>query len=170
MAGQKVNMTRKTLLLYMVLECLTTSCIQNKNDAHAIKEYTSDTKTNKDTSLLKLNADLLYQGDNYEDAFIEYKRLIKLDSLNGQFHFRVGYCLAQLNRHSESVEYYLRSAELKFEEYDSYYSVGILFYTILGDDKKALYYFDRCLEIKPDAKDVQEIVDKLNRKIGRIDV
>jgi tetratricopeptide (TPR) repeat protein len=121
-----------------------------------------------DTSALRLTAHLLYQRNQYEDALKEYNKLIKYDSLNGQFNFRIGYCLAQLGKDTISVKYYKRSADLKYREYDSYFALGLIYSVgTLDDYEKAIYYFKKCLEINPKAKDVEKILRQLTENESR---
>jgi tetratricopeptide (TPR) repeat protein len=157
-------------IIILVIIFLTISCGTgtDQRKVNGDDKQLLDQATTIDTSALRLTAHLLYQRNQYEEAIDEYNKLIRYDSLNGQFNFRIGYCLAQLGRDSASVKYYKRSADLKHREYDSYYALGLI-YSIgtLSDKKKAIYYLNKCLEINPKAKDVKGLLGRLTEEKGK---
>ena len=167
--GQFRNMRIDTIVVLVII-FLTTSCRKgtDRQKVNGDDKPLLDQGTTIDTSALRLTAHLLYQADQHEEAIDEYKKLIKYDSLNGQFNFRIGYCLAQLRRDSASVIYYKRSADLKYREYDSYYALGLI-YSIgtLYDKKKAIYYLKKCLEINPKAEGVEVLLGQLTKEEGK---
>ena len=83
-------------IVVLVIIFLTTSCRKgtDRQKVNGDDKPLLDQGTTIDTSALRLTAHLLYQADQHEEAIDEYKKLIKYDSLNGQFNFRIGYCLA----------------------------------------------------------------------------
>lgn len=107
---------------------------------------------------LRTNANLLYKENKYSEAVEAYDKLIKIDSLNGQLYFRRAYSLCQINKHQNSVTDYQRSASLGYKKFDSYYSLGIIYMTILLDDSLSIMYFKKCLEIDPNSEKVKDIL------------
>ena len=149
------------LMIFSLL--LLYSCNRNETP----KETDSIESTSKvlpDTSLLIASANLYYQSENYTQAAKEYEELIALDSTNGKFYFRQAYSYARLHNYEKAIPAYLKAADLAFEPYDCYYSVGIIYYTILFDDKKSRIYFEKCLEIDPNSQEAKDFLNKLSDK------
>ncbi|TRX62667.1 hypothetical protein FNH22_00810 [Fulvivirga sp. M361] len=111
---------------------------------------------------LKIKADKYYQADDYENALKLYTDLIYQDSSVGEFWYRRGYSLAQLNYHETSVPDYLKSIELDYRRYDSYYTLGLYHATILRNDSLAHYYLNKALELKPSSSEVNDILKTLS--------
>jgi tetratricopeptide (TPR) repeat protein len=118
-------------------------------------ETETDNETNNDLSDI---ANKLYFENRYLEAVSAFDKAIEMDSLNGELYFRRAYSLCQVNMHERSIPDYLKSASLGFNEFDSYYSIGILYMTILHDDSIAEHYFNKCLQIDPNSEQVKEML------------
>jgi len=120
-----------------------------------------NTTLNKDTVEMNLKAHLLYVNKEYLEASQEYSELIKIDSLNGKYHYRKGYCLAQLSSYNEAIIYYQQASILNYDKFECFKSIGIIYYFMINDNKRAEEYFSKCLEIKPKDKEVEKYMAEL---------
>lgn len=117
----------------------------------------------KDTAELNLRAHLLYINKEYLGAIQEYSELIEIDSLNGKYYYGTGYCLAQLSRYDESISYYQRAADLDYDKFECFKSIGIIYYFMLKDNEHAANYFIKSLEINPNDKEVKSFLLDINK-------
>src|ERR1700704_2150414 len=96
--------------LIVISQCtLKTKISENKpskNESPVANDINLDSKK-IDTSRIRTMANLLYQRDEYKEALQKYDQLIRVDSLDGESNFRKAFCLAQLDRFTESLPYYL---------------------------------------------------------------
>ena len=117
----------------------------------------------KDTAQLNLEAELMYSSDQYTEALELYSRLLSVDSLKGKFNYRKGFCLLRLLRYKEAMHYYLRSIDLNYKKFESYKTLGIIYYMSLNDYTQAKKYFEKCLEINPNAADVKKYLIEIEK-------
>ncbi len=152
-----------TSLMVLTVQCRTGHKEQVEEKQNLIESDSSHSTLNTDSSMIKTMANILFQTNEYQKALEKYNRLIELDSLNGQFYFRKAYCLVQLNRHSESVKYYLKAADLGFERFESFRSLGITYSFVIKNDKQAVIYFKKCLEIDPNSEEVKKFLREIQK-------
>src|SRR5690606_1760399 len=91
--------------------------------------------------------DSLYNGDNYEEAVKYFDTLITIDSLNGEYYFKRGYCEAMLFKYHESTIDYKKAIQFKYRESSAYFNLGLNYSSI--DDSLAIHFFYKCLEVDP---------------------
>ena len=139
-----------SLFIVMLILAITMQCKERKanenNDSNEIENLSSDLA--KDTSMLALSADLLIKNGQYHEASMEYSKLIKIDSSNGKFLFRKGYCLTQIDSPFQALKYYIKAAESKFHEAECYYVIGTI-HGIEGRDSLAIVYLEKALALEP---------------------
>jgi tetratricopeptide (TPR) repeat protein len=92
-------------------------CSKKNNDDSKVQERVN---SSLDTGSLALSAHLYYEKEMYIEAFNEYSLLKKHDSLNGEYYYRCGYCLVQLNRHEESIGDFIKAAKLGYNPCKAY--------------------------------------------------
>jgi|GEM_PF-1294146 len=94
--------------------------------------------------LLKAKADSFYNLNEYLQAINYFDTLIRIDSLNGEYYFKRGYCEGKLFRFPESTGDYLEAVNLGYRKTTAYFNLG-LNYSIV-DDSIAINYFEKCLK------------------------
>ncbi len=122
-----------------------------------------------DTSALIVKAALLYAKDQYEEAIESYNELLSIDSLNGEYYYKIGYCLAQLHKDSAAIKNYIRATELNFRKFDACRSIGLI-YAIgpLKNNSKAIEYLNKCLVINPEANDIKKLIREIKHESNEV--
>jgi hypothetical protein len=121
-----------------------------------------------DTSLLRTEANLSFQTGSYLDAVKAYTTLISVDSVNGMYHFRRAYGMAQLNKYDSAARDYQISANLGYREFHSNLNAAFLYMTILNQDSLAKVHLNRCVELAPDSvrpKELLRILEDQKRNV-----
>ncbi|MFT7035436.1 MAG: tetratricopeptide (TPR) repeat protein [Cyclobacteriaceae bacterium] len=139
-------------------------CIQHNTGEKNYKTKTKESVNQISLPELIKDIDSKYDANLFEEARVGYNELITFDSLNGEFYYKRGYCLAQLNRHEESVKDYKRSSEFNFRRYDSYLNLGIIYSLVIVNDSIAIHYFEMAIEERPESKDAKGMLENI---IGR---
>lgn len=117
-------------MLYVLLGC-------NNHRSNEIENSETTIKVEDDSATLILKAHLLYSNNKYQEAFEDYTKLLEIDSTNGKFYYCKTYCLVQLYRHSESIEFYQKAADLNYSKFDCYKSIGLTYTFALKNDSLA---------------------------------
>lgn len=116
--------------------------------------------------VLKAKADSFYDLNEYTQAIPYFDTLIRIDSLNGEYYFKRGYCEAKIFMFPESTSDYLEAADLGYRKATTYFNLG-LNYSII-DDSIAIKYFERCLKEDPSyvkaAEKIKELKNGLQMK------
>ncbi len=94
-------------------------------------------------------AKVSYSLGNYEDAIINYKKVIQLDSLDKLAHNMLAYAYDELGRYDEAIQAINRYIELAPDEANPYDTRGDL-YAHHSEADKAIESYEKALEIKPD--------------------
>lgn len=102
-----------------------------------------------DTAVLNALADRYYKERQYLLAIDNYLNLTLIDSLNGKYYYRIGYCLGQSHQLPTAVHYYQKSADLGYREFESNKAIGVIYLLVLKDRVKAAVYFDKCRKLDP---------------------
>lgn len=146
-------------LFFIIIPVIVLSCKGNRDS-----EPSENTKAKSPEKLLVQQADSLYTNKSFHDALLLYKKLIAIDSLNGEFNFRLGYCHAQNNEHLKATKYYDKTISLGYREFDSYRNLGLIYGFVLNDKGKAIDCFNRCLSLNPNSKEVKDFLLVLKKK------
>ena len=98
------------------------------------------------------------------------KKIISLDTKLKQeralYHYNLGVAYSQAKFYDEAVGEYKESLKYNPSNPDAYYNLGLLYEDVKQDSVKAVEYFQKYLELKPDAKDKREVtgwIKKLKR-------
>ncbi|MCE2998033.1 MAG: tetratricopeptide repeat protein [Cyclobacteriaceae bacterium] len=140
-------------LLTIILLFITLSCKNNRDS-----ESFENSNTNSPAKLLAHQADSLYKNKSFYSALVLYEKLIVIDSLNGEFNFRLGYCYVQNNEHSKATKYYHKTINLDYRKFESYRNLGLIYGFVLNDKKNAIDCFNKCLSINPDSKEIKDFL------------
>jgi tetratricopeptide (TPR) repeat protein len=116
--------------------------------------------------LLKEKGDSFYELKEYAQAIKYFDTLIRIDSLNGEYYFKRGYCEAKIFMFPESASDYLQAVNLGYRKATAYFNLG-LNYAII-DDSIAIEYFEKSLKEDPGNIDAAEEIKELRNKRQRI--
>lgn len=107
------------------------------------------TTTNKLTEgELSMRAYKLEASNDFRGSIACYNKLIKMDSVKGEYYYGRGYAYRVMGFHSnEAISDYEKAASLNYRVGDCYFSIG-LSYSFLNDSL-ALIYFKKAIEISP---------------------
>jgi tetratricopeptide (TPR) repeat protein len=139
-----IKITRR--FVYFTILMSVFSCSSNNNNLN--KEHTVSDRSGGmeiDSTLNKMN--LAYNQDDYKNALIYIHTLIKMDSTNGEYYYKKGYCESGLFNTNESIKAYQISIIHHYRVIDATFSIGVLY--SLTNDSIAKSYFEKCLAIDP---------------------
>ena len=164
-------------LLYTLLYLTLVSCNVPSSQADInVRTRGIDTLTEKQK--LTDRAKSLYDSEKYSQAKLCYDTLILLDSTEGEYYFRRGYCksisdidiLGAIKDYSKSIEHNYNKKQ------KAYLNIGVLHRSNavfrsstnsarIVEYNKALHFFNECLRIEPEnekalreKKEVEEIL------------
>jgi|SRR5829696_3095830 len=130
---------------FSILFILITSCSNNDGTSSV--------------DVLSQRAKSYYQQRNYDEAFKAYDKLLKIDSLNPEYHFNRGRCEMILLRYDESRKDFFKSIDLGYREADAYYNIGVTY--IYENDSLVKKYFQECLKVDPNHVEAKSMMDGL---------
>lgn len=148
---------KKSFFLSLMIFLLCQSC--NKQERKPVTDEKKQIIL-QDSATWAVTAALYHNSGRFSEAIIEYDKLIGIDSTNGKYLYRKAYCLMQIDSPAEAIRYFNKAAEVNFYKFDCFYSIG-LNALILHDDSLAIQYFEKCLLMKPDSKEVQIFLKNL---------
>ncbi|MCW3467942.1 tetratricopeptide repeat protein [Chitinophaga nivalis] len=112
---------------------------------------------------LKQTADILYDQNEYETAAKYLDTLIAIDSLNGEYYFKRGYCNAMLFKYYLSTNDYNKAASLNYRKSSAYFNMGLNY--SLVNDSIAILYFEKCYETDSTQIKAKEKIRELKEKL-----
>jgi tetratricopeptide (TPR) repeat protein len=136
-------------LYFFLTICMLIQCKEHPQT----DSQTSSKGDSESIASLAMEASQHYDRDNFAVALRLYDKIIEMDSLNGEAHYRKGYCLVQLDRHEESFDCYLNAIELNYRKYDSYRNLAYNYLLIYQDTTKAIYFLNLSLELQRNDED-----------------
>jgi tetratricopeptide (TPR) repeat protein len=102
-----------------------------------------------------LIADSLYRNGDYIHAVNYYDKLIKIEK-SPIYFYRRGYCKAQTNDFSGSINDYQKSIDFGYKLSDSYFNMGTC-YSILNKDSLAIICLKKALDFNPKMKKAENM-------------
>lgn len=115
-------------------------------------------------------AELSRQGELAKEKQELKRKIILLDNTlkkeRALYHYNLGVAYSQAKFYDEAVGEYEESLKYNPSNPDAYYNLGLLYENIKKDTQSALEYYQKYLELKPDAKDKGEVtgwIKKLKR-------
>lgn len=128
-----------------------------------------ETLNTRDSTGSALLADLYYRGGDCQNALREYDVLIARSEATGQHYYRTAWCLAELKRLKEAIEYYQVAAQKGYRPADAFYSIGF-FYTLemggVKNDSLAILYLEKSFEIDPSSEPTRKLLSYLKGSKG----
>lgn len=116
---------------------------------------------NNSKELIKLQkTSLLFFNDNdFDNALINYKKLIDLDSLNSENYFQYGVCLFKIGKQINSIPYFQKADQLLNTNIKLYYYLGVANHLKHNFDL-AVSYFEKLKMKFIEKKIYDEKIDK----------
>lgn len=71
---------------------------------------------------------------------------------NASMHYNMGVLFVENKKYDLAVKEFEKAIEVRPDDADSYYNLGSIYADYLNDQKKAIEYLHRYLELRPDAK------------------
>ncbi|MBH67111.1 MAG: hypothetical protein CMM58_02040 [Rhodospirillaceae bacterium] len=93
-----------------------------------------------------------YALGKYENALINYNKVIKLEPNFTEAHYNIGIILDVLGRYEESIESYNQTVNLKPGHVEAHHNLGAALEN-LGKYKEARTSYERAIQLKPDYAD-----------------
>ncbi|MCH7403876.1 tetratricopeptide repeat protein [Belliella kenyensis] len=147
------------ILGVLVLECE----VKNKEVKQRLENEQSEITISKEELIEKANS--FYDKDDCIKSIKYLTKLIEIDSTNGDFFFKRGFCYAGIDSLNASTRDYIKAAELEHRVADAYYNIG-LNYTMQFDDSMALKYFFKALEISPNDHEISNEVKAAKERLN----
>lgn len=76
---------------------------------------------------------------------------------NADMHYNLGTVFLQNKKHKEAIKEYERVLELRPNDPETHYNLGILYDDYLKDREKALYHYQKYLSVNPKAPDAKKV-------------
>lgn len=147
-------MTRIFPVLFMGIGVWAMSC---NNKAHNNEAWSAGRIPS-----LKAKGDSFYRLKEYAQAIKYFDTLVRIDSLNGEYYFKRGYCEAKVFMFPESTRDYLQAVNLGYRKATAYFNLG-LNYAII-DDSIAIEYFEKSLKEDPSNVDAEEEIKEVRKR------
>jgi tetratricopeptide (TPR) repeat protein len=112
--------------------------------------------------LAEANRNLRKELDDLKEKFQAYRESIKEEKALLYFQLGLAYIKARL--YDEAIDAYQKSILFNPNNPEVNYHLGLLYQYVDGDSKKAAYYLEKYLALKPDAKNrrrVKKLIDIL---------
>lgn len=106
-----------------------------------------------------------YAKKDYKNAIENYQNSLQLDSKDFDATFNLAMSLKLDNRIEESIKTYENAASLKPNSYETYYNLGNIYNSVKDDPIKALKYFQKVIEIKPDDTEIRYFLGTTQLKL-----
>jgi len=119
----------------------------------------------KSSILFNILGAILSEQDQLEDAIINYKKAIKLNSNYAQAHNNLGTALHKLGKINEAVTQYKNAIDLKKDFPESLNNLGSAIID-LKKSKEAISYLEKALIIKPDYTEAYNNLGKAYQNSG----
>lgn len=83
------------------------------------------------------------------------------------FHYNLGVAYTQAKLYAQAIQAYEKSLGFNPDNPEAYYNLGLLYDNFKQDTEKAILYYRKYIEFKPEAEDkeqVKEMIEKLSQK------
>ncbi len=87
--------------------------------------------------------------ENFEDAILNFKKIIKINSNFADAYYNLGNIYKRIERAEESIKYYNKCIQKNSRKFEAYNNLGNI-YKENGKTQIAIDYYLECLEINPD--------------------
>ncbi len=99
----------------------------------------------------------LMDSNRFAEAADAYQKGLLLDPKNTNVRVDMGTCLKNSGKPQQAVEEYKKALKIDPNHVNANRNMGVVLAFDLNDRKRAAAFFERYLELAPDARDAQEI-------------
>ena len=89
-----------------------------------------------------------HQENNFKDAGILYKEILKLNPTHVDANNNLGIILMAVGERKKAINCFQKAIEIKPDHSDSYSNLGLIFHQI-KEYQKAIQYYEKAIEIEP---------------------
>ena len=146
-------------LISLLIVIFSVSCTQSSKQSE---------KKEIDINRVKSLADSCYERNDFEKSLSYLNQVLSRDTVNGEYYYKRGYSQAQLANFPESSKDYFKAAQLGFRKADAYYNLG-LNQIVLLNDSLAVFYFNKALELNPNAPEIPSALEACKKRLGGTD-
>jgi len=108
-----------------------------------------------------LNEKLVNEKKDLQDKLASLE--VTLQKEKAQYYYNLGVAYAKAKLYDEAIGAYEKSLKIEDNNVDAHYNVGLLYDNLQQDPEKAIFHFQKYLELKPDADDKDEVKEWINR-------
>ena len=108
-----------------------------------------------------LNEKLVNEKKDLQDKLASLE--VTLQKEKAQYYYNLGVAYANAKLYDEAIGAYEKSLKIEDNNVDAHYNVGLLYDNLQQDPEKAIFHFQKYLELKPDADDKDEVKEWINR-------
>ena len=168
--------------LYIIILIVSFSCNGNPKE-HRVKHDLKNSNLNAKEKDLEKIASELYANKEYAEAKTYYDELIAIDSTNGEYYFKRGFCKSMsLKDNKGAIADYLLAIKYNYRNKQSAYSnIAVLHRSFalfdshtdqqrIAEYDTAIYFYNEALKIDPQnakaltgKQEVQEYLKRLNQ-------
>ena len=141
----------------------------NKQYKNVIKEYERIIELDPSSGKICYNeiGSAYYLLGEYNKAIQEYKKVIKLDPNYVDAYNNLGAVYFEINQYRESIKEFEKAIELDPNDADTYRNIGLVYFEGLQDYQKTIFYWQKYLQLNPNASDSNYIRRKIERLKNR---
>jgi tetratricopeptide (TPR) repeat protein len=104
--------------------------------------------------------------DNYEEAIIHSKNVVKLDANNNNAYSLLGTCYKNLGQYESAIEALKQAIRINPDDAESHQDLGYS-YAKLGQHEKAIEAYKQAIRIKPDIAETHYNLGNAYEKLGQ---
>jgi tetratricopeptide (TPR) repeat protein len=139
--------------------------LKREKDSYAEEDTGKDDKIKE---LVEMNNKLQDRINEKNQELLSWKD--KFTKEKALFYYNLGVAYTKGGLYNEAEKAYKNSLTLQKNNPDAHYNLGLLYENAKNEPEKAIIHYEKYLELKPDAKDkeeVQEWIETLKTKIYR---
>lgn len=121
---------------------------------------------------LHIEALRLKNEGRYSEAEAIFKRVLTIEPENANAHFDLGNTYLIQKKYNEALNQYNEAGELGLRSDDYYFNLSLC-YVGLGNNKEAIGYLEKCLNLNPDypeAKNLLELVEDAYKRSEKLEI
>ncbi len=157
----------KKVIGYLIFILFFITVLSCKNNSDRTKSYY---RSQDDSGIDKWLIDSMknaYNSDDYPKALEYLERLVQIDSTNGEYYYKIGYCESGLLNSEKSTETYNKAIKYHYKIVDATFNIGTNY--LSENDSLAQLYFEKCLTLDSNyqrAKVQLRVIEEHKKKVG----